>query len=154
MTATDPSGNTSEFSQAVGTDHPPVAVLGFTTRTVNEGQAVFFDGTGSHDPDGNALTYSWSLAMAALPPGRIPIHTYRQPGTFTVTLTVNDGYGATNAMMATMIVNNVAPSFVPGSFEPPMAEATPRPATVAWKRGGGLGERGGRGRSQVRYRSG
>ena len=49
-TATDPGGNTSEFSQAFGIDIPPTAVIGFTNLTVNEGVAVPFDGLGSTRP--------------------------------------------------------------------------------------------------------
>ncbi len=124
-TATDAGGNTSEFSLAVGINHPPVAVLGFTTRTVNEGQAIFFDGTGSHDPDQNTLTDSWTFGDGGTATGSTPIYSYHQPGTFTVTLTVNDGFGGTSVAMATMIVNNVAPSFVPGSYEPPLALGAP-----------------------------
>ena len=36
-TATDPGGNTSEFSQAFGFDIPPTAVIGFTSTTINAG---------------------------------------------------------------------------------------------------------------------
>ena len=36
-TATDPSGNTSEFAHDFGSDAPPTAVIGFTSLTVNEG---------------------------------------------------------------------------------------------------------------------
>ena len=125
VSATSPGGNTSEFSQAFGTNHPPVAVLGFTSRTVNLGQAIYFDGTGSHDPDGDSLTDSWSFGDGGTAMGANPIHTYRQPGTFTVMLTVHDGFGAANAVQATIIVNNVAPSFVPGTYAPPLAVVTP-----------------------------
>src|SRR5262249_759896 len=125
--ATDPNGNTSEFSQEFGTNLPPVAVLGFTNRTVKEGAAVFFDGRGSHDPDGDALTYSWDFGDGGTANGPTAIRTYRQPGTFTVTLTVDDGFGGQNTAQATMIVNNVPPSFVPGSYEPPLVRGTPSP---------------------------
>src|SRR5262249_60887346 len=109
--ATDPNGNSSEFSPQFGTNQPPVAVLGFTTRTVNEGAAVFFDGRASHDPDGDPLNYSWTFGDGGSATGPTAIHTYRQPGTFTVALTVNDGFGGVNTAQATMIVNNVPPSF-------------------------------------------
>src|SRR5262249_24079846 len=100
-TATDPNGNTSEFSQQFGTNHSPMAVLGFTTRTVNEGAAVFFDGRASHDPDGDALTSSWTFGDGGTATGPTAIHTYRQPGTFTVVLTVHDGFGGVNTAQAT-----------------------------------------------------
>ena len=126
-TATDPNGNTSEFSQEFGTNLPPTAVIGFTTRTVNEGGAIFFDGRGSSDPDGDPLTYSWSFGDGGMATGATAIHIYRQPGTFTASLTVDDGFGATNTAQATVIVLNVPPSFVPGSYEPPLVLPTPSP---------------------------
>ena len=43
-TATDPAGNTSEFSQEFGTDITPTARIAFTTVTVNEGVSIPFNG--------------------------------------------------------------------------------------------------------------
>src|SRR5262249_19742858 len=45
-TATDPAGNTSEFSKEQGVNNPPTASIGFTTLTVDEGVAVPFGGRG------------------------------------------------------------------------------------------------------------
>ena len=76
-TATDPSGNTSEFSHDFGSDLPPTAVIGFTTLTVDEGVAMPFDGSGSPDPDGDPLNYSWSFGDGGTATGVAPMHTYR-----------------------------------------------------------------------------
>ncbi|NIV29341.1 MAG: hypothetical protein GWN58_07480, partial [Anaerolineae bacterium] len=58
-TATDPGSNTSEFSLARSTvpNQPPVADAG-TPQTVHTG-TVTLHGSGSYDPDGDALTYLW-----------------------------------------------------------------------------------------------
>ena len=61
--------------------------------TVNEGVPVPFDGTGSTDPDGDPLTYSWTFGDGGTATGAAPTHTYTSVGTDTVTLTVNDGFG-------------------------------------------------------------
>ena len=78
-TATDPSGNTSEFSQEFGVDSPPTAGIGFTSLTVNEGVPVPFDGLGSSTPDGDPLTYSWSFGDGGTATGarRRPTSTQR-----------------------------------------------------------------------------
>src|SRR5690349_9862450 len=51
---------------------PPVADAG-PTRSAAPGQAVTLDGTGSHDPNNTAVTYSWSIVQQ--PPGSHPILT-------------------------------------------------------------------------------
>ena len=124
-TATDPGGNTSEFSQEFGIDHPPTARIGFTTLTVDEGVAVPFSGTGSISPDGDPLSYSWTFGVGATATGAAPIHTFTTAGTVTVTLTVNDGFGGTNTATATVNVIDVPPVFTPNSFTLPLSFAAP-----------------------------
>lgn len=68
-------------------------------RTVYTGNRVELDGTASDDPDGDSLTYSWSLA--SLPAGStvslrdaasaLPSFTPDVAGDYVVKLTVNDG---------------------------------------------------------------
>ena len=78
-TATDPAGNTSEFSKEYGTDIAPVAVIGFTSITVNAGAPVTFSGLGSTDASGNPLTYTWSFGDGATATGPIPLTLSRRP---------------------------------------------------------------------------
>ncbi len=126
-TATDPNGNTSEFSHAFGKDTPPTAIIGFTSLTVDEGVAIPFDGSGSLDPQGSPLTYSWSFGDNATATGESVVHTYREVKTFTVTLTVNDGFGGISTAMASITVQDVPPAFVPNSFLPPLAFSAATP---------------------------
>jgi len=67
----------------------PVASAGGPyTGTV--GVPVSFNGSGSSDPDGDALTYAWDFGDLSTGTGSNPTHAYATTGTFTVSLTVTD----------------------------------------------------------------
>ncbi len=51
---------------------------------------VSFDGTGSSDPDGDALAFAWDFGDFSSGTGATPSHTYAAGGTYAVTLTVTD----------------------------------------------------------------
>ena len=59
--------------------------------------AVAFDGTASSDPDGAVLSYAWDFGDGTTGAGATTSHTYTLRGTFTVTLTVDDGACASSA---------------------------------------------------------
>lgn len=59
------------------------------TSTVNV--AIAFDGTGSSDPDGSPLGYTWVFGDGATGTGPTPSHAYDASGTYGVALTVSDG---------------------------------------------------------------
>jgi len=79
--------------------------------------AMTFDGTGSADADGDALSYRWTLASrpdgsaAALDASAGPMVnlTPDVPGDFVVTLVVNDGKVDSSPTSATLRAVNVAP---------------------------------------------
>ena len=63
LTVTDPAGLQATTTTSVSVVYPgqPVADAG-PDQTVNGNQMVTLDGSGSHDPDGDPLTYLWQQA--------------------------------------------------------------------------------------------
>ena len=55
-----------------------------------DGQPVQFDGSGSSDSQGHALTYDWSFGDGSTATGAMPTYTYAMAGTYVVTLQVCD----------------------------------------------------------------
>jgi PKD repeat protein len=79
------------------------------------GNPVAFDGTGSSDPDGDALTYAWDFGDASTGSGATTSHTYAAAGVYTVTLTVSDGTLSDSDTSTATIVDFFAASvFVTG----------------------------------------
>ncbi len=74
-------------------DNPPTAVI---TQASCTSLSCTFDGSGSSDPDGDHLTYSWDFGDGATASGVTASHVYAASGNYTVKLTVNDGRGGTN----------------------------------------------------------
>ncbi|MBI5883331.1 MAG: PKD domain-containing protein [Elusimicrobia bacterium] len=100
------SGLTSEVGSSDG-------ILADNTRPVADpdgpyvglvGKGVAFDGSLSHDGDGDTLTYSWNFGDGAAGTGLAPSHLYGGQGSFTVTLTVSDGKIASLPSTTTVVV--------------------------------------------------
>lgn len=66
----------------------PIAVI--ATPVINNFD-VIFDGSGSSDPEGDGLTFSWNFGDGNASVQPSPTHTYTQEGAYTVSLTVSDG---------------------------------------------------------------
>jgi len=93
LTVDDAAGNgpVSDTLTVVVDTTPPVADAG-PDQTVNEDISVTFNGGGSSDNVG-IVSYQWNFGDGATGNGITDSHTYSTPGTYTVTLTVDDAVG-------------------------------------------------------------
>ena len=107
--ATDASGNVGHASVTVYVgNHRPVAEAG-PDQTAPQDAPVSFDGTTSSDADGDSLTFAWDFGDGTTGTGPTPTHVYADPGLYTATLTVDDGYfGGTDIDSLTVVIAGAA----------------------------------------------
>jgi PKD repeat protein len=86
------------------------------------GTALTFSGAGSSDPDGEIASYSWDFGDGSTGTGESVDHTYDNPGSYIVVLTVEDDKGATDDNEDDLLKLEVTrESFVPVLTSPPLA---------------------------------
>jgi len=119
LTVTDSGGLQARDScivNVVRITQPPVAEAG-PDQSVNQGVSVTLDGTGSTDPDGGLLAYSW-LQTSGAPvtldnPGsaqpRFVANTGGTRGSLLFRLTVTNGRGLSASDQCSVAVNDAAP---------------------------------------------
>jgi len=76
--------------------------------------AIAFDGSASSDPDGDPLTYAWTLGDGGSATGVTLSHGYAAAGVFDVCLTVNDGTVDSEPACTLAVVYDPSAGFVTG----------------------------------------
>ena len=140
LTVTDNSGAsatdevTITVKAAAATPPPanqsPTANAGNAQTITLPTSSVTLDGTGSYDPDGSIVKYSWSLVSGATgtaistPAGATTTVSGLTAGTYTFKLTVTDNDGASATDQVTITVN-------PAAATPPTTPANQSPVANA-----------------------
>ncbi|MGM0575916.1 MAG: PKD domain-containing protein [Myxococcota bacterium] len=78
-----------------GSNRAPRASFEATPRQGATPLEVRFDATASSDPDGQIITWEWDFGDGGADAGEVAWHTYTDPGSYEVVLTVTDDGGAT-----------------------------------------------------------
>ena len=110
---------------AVQTNEQPIASFVSSPANPAVGQNVYFDASGSFDPDGSIVSYQWSLGDGSTASGVSINHQYLTSGVYTVQLVVTDNNGKTDSTEKSITVaNNQNPtaSFVYSPTSPITAE--------------------------------
>jgi hypothetical protein len=139
LIVSDSFGQSSSSEVTISSDNlPPVANAG-TSKSGIVGEAVTLDGSGSHDPDGDPITYQWSLtsvpsgsaALIASPTSAVTSFVPDLPGAYVVQLIVNDGFVnsppssievqvvtvVTAAIQQTQAIQSTVAAFPPTAFQ-------------------------------------
>ncbi len=104
LTVTDPEFLTDVATTTATVNRTPAANPN-GPYAANLGQPISFSSAGSSDPDGDQLSYLWDFGDGSTATQRNPNHTYSSGGIFTVTLTVTDPGGLSDAGTTTATVN-------------------------------------------------
>lgn len=108
--------STSTITVSLG-NQPPEARVGMARNAV-VGQVVTLDGGSSQDPDGDAMTFSWTLsgkptgssATLAMATSMMPTFAPDVPGSYIAELVVNDG--AVNSPPASVLIEVIEPCLI------------------------------------------
>lgn len=85
----------SESTHTVRVNAPPVPVIGIPEKI--PGATVHFDAGATSDADSDNLQYSWDFGDGYTASTPVITHSYEKPGTYAVTLTVDDLEGLDNS---------------------------------------------------------
>jgi len=90
-------------------DSPPIALLMYTPPIVFTDEIVNFDASGSYDPDGFIVSYSWDFGDGITATGSTSSHSYSDDGEYLVILKIIDNDKIETFKAAIQVVKNRSP---------------------------------------------
>jgi PKD repeat protein len=108
LTVTDDDGATDTSSQTVDVLGPSAAFNYTPAGPTTQDEVQFLDQ--SFDPTGNIVSWNWAFGDGTFSSQQNPRHTYAQPGTYRVDLTITSSGGATVSTFRRIVVRNAPPT--------------------------------------------
>lgn len=112
ITASDTAtpANSGSMTRAVQLqDRPPTAAVTGSTTMALTSVSLTFNSTGTYDPDGTIVVYSWNYGDGSTGSGFTTSHSFTTAGTYTVTLTVTDNSGSTASASLAVVIQDRSP---------------------------------------------
>jgi Tol biopolymer transport system component len=103
----DISSNDSQMASTAGGSQPPVANAG-GPYAAQSGQVVQLNATGSFDPNGTIVSYSWNFGDGTSGTGAIVNHQYSVPGDYSVSVSVADNNGNASSAQGIVTVDSLS----------------------------------------------
>jgi PKD repeat protein len=114
LNVTDDAGDsdTATTSATIGAGNQPPVADPKGPYTGTAGTEIAFDGSGSSDPDGSIVSYTWDFGDGATGSGATTNHVYAAQGTYNLSLTVTDDGGAVDSASTSVSIDpaNQAPT--------------------------------------------
>lgn len=95
-----------EIHPGKDTNQSPIIEFVAEPRTGNAPLEVFFDASGSHDPDGEIVTFQWDFKDGYKGNGKAIQHIFNSNGFYNVELTITDNEGAESTKIIVIIVSS------------------------------------------------
>ncbi|WP_406661770.1 PKD domain-containing protein [Methanolobus sp. ZRKC3] len=89
----------------LSSDVAPIASINGPYKS-KVGRRIYFDSSGSYDPDGNIVSYKWNFGDGYTSTKSDPSHAYAASGKYTVMLTVEDDSGNLNTESSSVTIRN------------------------------------------------
>lgn len=106
LSVTDEDGMTSSESVAIIVENrPPLPSCLLSNDAPVVGEHVQFDASGSFDPDGNVIGFTWEFGDGDSARGARVSHVYTEPAVRSLRLTIEDDAGGTASAVHTVTVH-------------------------------------------------
>ena len=110
LTVEDPDGESSTATHSFTvTNLPPVSKITSDVNSLFVVEKIQLSGEESYDPEGSALDFLWNFGDNKTSSLKSPEYSWNSPGTFTVSLTVEDGEGQETTSTKDIEVKSLGP---------------------------------------------